>query len=267
LHWGSDTTRLLDEFAANAACSLPLKRGGVGRGSSQAFFRRALGKFTACLFAICAVAAADLTPARAQQPAPSDAAKAMVGTWELSNADRDRTCNITFKLGTAPGGYPIDLDKGCGEAFPAIRAVVAWTIGKNDMLLLVDGKGASQLELLEVEAGMFEGLRPNEGRYFLQNASLAAAQKDKTADQMFGDWTFVRGNGSRSICGVLSIKTVCDPVILRFGPVAWKMDRGQLILVSGKGELWRFEEADSTSVPTWRRVPEGRQPLSLMKQQ
>jgi Protease inhibitor Inh len=219
-------------------------------------------------------------PARAQQPAPSDAAKAMVGTWELSNADRDRTCNITFKLGTAPGGYPIDLDKGCGEAFPAIRAVVAWTIGKNDMLLLVDGKGASQLELLEVEAGMFEGLRPNEGRYFLQNASLAAAQKDKTADQMFGDWTFVRGNGSRSICGVtlqntakdadsfaLSIKTVCDPVILRFGPVAWKMDRGQLILVSGKGELWRFEEADSTSVPTWRRVPEGRQPLSLMKQQ
>ena len=219
-------------------------------------------------------------PARAQQPAPSDAAKAMVGTWELSNADRDRTCNITFKLGTAPGGYPIDLDKGCGEAFPAIRAVVAWTIGKNDMLLLVDGKGASQLELLEVEAGMFEGLRPNEGRYFLQNASLAAAQKDKTADQMFGDWTFVRGNGSRSICGVtlqdtakdadsfaLSVKTVCDPVILRFGPVAWKMDRGQLILVSGKGELWRFEEADSTSVPTWRRVPEGRQPLSLMKQQ
>ena len=219
-------------------------------------------------------------PARAQQPAPSDAAKAMVGTWELSNADRDRTCNITFKLGTAPGGYPIDLDKGCGETFPAIRAVVAWTIGKNDMLLLVDGKGASQLELLEVEAGMFEGLRPNEGRYFLQNASLAAAQKDKTADQMFGDWTFVRGNGSRSICGVtlqdtakdadsfaLSVKTVCDPVILRFGPVAWKMDRGQLILVSGKGELWRFEEADSTSVPTWRRVPEGRQPLSLMKQQ
>ena len=36
-------------------------------------------------------------PAQAQQPQPpSDAAKAMVGTWELSNADRDRTCNITF---------------------------------------------------------------------------------------------------------------------------------------------------------------------------
>jgi len=36
-----------------------------------------------------------------------------------------------FKLGTATGGYPIDLDKGCGEAFPAIRTVAAWTIGKK----------------------------------------------------------------------------------------------------------------------------------------
>ena len=79
---------------------------------------------------------------------------------------------------------------------------------------------------------------------------------------MFGEWAFVRGGG-RTICGVtlentakdadsfaLAVKTVCDPLILRFGPVAWKMDRGQLILVSAKGDLWRFEEADSTTVPT-----------------
>ena len=233
----------------------------------------------AAVFAlICALAASALSPATAQQ-GPSDAIKAMVGSWELSNADHDRICNITFKLTTATGGYTLDLDKGCGEAFPTIRNVTAWTIGKNDMLVFLDGKGASVLELLEVEAGMFEGLRPNEGRYFLQNAAVAAAQKDKTADQMFGEWIFVRGTGSRSICGVtlentakdaesfrLSIKTVCDPIVLRFGPVAWKMDRGQLILVSGKGDLWRFDEADSTSVPTWRRVPEGRQLLSLVKQ-
>ena len=29
--------------------------------------------------------------ANAQDPAPSDAAKAMVGAWEISNAARDRT--------------------------------------------------------------------------------------------------------------------------------------------------------------------------------
>jgi Protease inhibitor Inh len=232
----------------------------------------------AAVFAlICALLAGAASPAAAQQ-GPSDAVKAMVGTWELSNADHDRICNINFKLATATGGYQLDLDKGCGEAFPTIRNVTAWTIGKNDMLVFVDAKGASVLELLEVEAGMFEGLRPNEGRYFLQNAAIAAAQKDKTADQMFGDWGFVR-NGGRVICGItlentakdaesfaLTVKTVCDPIILRFGPVAWKLDRGQLIILNEKGDLWRFEEADSTTVPMWERVPEGRQPLRLVKQ-
>lgn len=233
----------------------------------------------AAAFALtCALLAGAVAPAAAQQPGPSDAVKAMVGSWELSNADHDRTCNINFKIATTAGGYQLELEKGCGEAFPAIRSVTAWTIGKNDMLVFVDAKGASVLELLEVEAGMFEGLRPNEGRYFLQNAAIAAAQKDKAADQMFGDWGFVR-SGGRVICGItlentakdaesfaLSVKTVCDPIIVRFGPVAWKMDRGQLIILNAKGELWRFEEADSTTVPMWERVPEGRQPLRLVKQ-
>jgi len=63
----------------------------------------------------------------------------------------------------------------------------------------------------------------------------------------------------------LTVKPACDQFITRFGPVAWKMDRGQLVIVSGKGELWRFEETDATT-PTWHRVPEGRQPLSLVRQ-
>ena len=35
------------------------------------------------------------TAARAQ--AINDQARAMLGTWEFSNADRDKTCNVTFK--------------------------------------------------------------------------------------------------------------------------------------------------------------------------
>jgi hypothetical protein len=41
------------------------------------------------------------------------------------------------------------------------------------------------------------------------------------------------------------------------------MDRGQLVLLSGKGPVWRFEESDPA---TWRRIPEGRQPLLLARQ-
>ena len=216
------------------------------------------------------------TPAGAQAPPDaSESLKAMAGTWEMSNSDRDRTCTITFKLDQASAGYAIDLDKACAEQFPPLRDVAAWSFGKNDTLLLVDRRRNPILEMLEVEVGMFEGLRPNEGRYFLQNAAVAAATRDKTADQLFGTWTF-SGAAGTPICTVrladtaadadsfaLKLEPGCDQLITRFGPTAWKMDRGQLVLLSGKGPVWRFEESDST---TWRRIPEARQPLLLTKQ-
>src|ERR687884_598469 len=80
-----------------------------------------------------------VVPAAAQTP--TDAAKAMVGAWELSNADRDKTCTVNFKLGTAGPTYGLDLEKKCAETFPSIRGVVGWTFGRNDALLLVDGAG------------------------------------------------------------------------------------------------------------------------------
>ena len=154
--------------------------------------------------------------------------------------------------------------------------MAAWTFGKNDALMLVDAAGKPVLELLEVEAGMYEGLRPNEGRYFLQNAAVAAASRDRPADDLFGDWAFVRATGSKPICAVtlaneaadadsfkVAMKPGCDQVITRFGPASWKMDRGQLVVQSGKGDIWRFEESDPT---TWDRIPKGRNPLSLVRQ-
>jgi hypothetical protein len=224
---------------------------------------------------VVVLAACGAARAQTVAPQPSDAAKAMVGGWELSNADRDKTCTINFKLGPAATSYPVELDKKCGEAFPATRPVVAWTFGKNDMLLLIDNTGKPVLEMLEVEGGMYEGLRPNEGRYFLQNAAVAAASRDKPADDLFGNWSFVRGGG-RPICALtlanvaadadsfaIEIKPGCDQLITRFGPRSWKMDRGQLLVLSAKGEIWRFEESDPT---TWKRIPEARQPLALVKQ-
>ncbi len=40
--------------------------------------------------------------------------------------------------------------------------------------------------MLEVEGGMYEGLGPNEGRMFLQNAAVATAQRERPTDEMFG---------------------------------------------------------------------------------
>jgi hypothetical protein len=227
---------------------------------------------SACFALLCVLLA--LVPASAQAP-PSDAAKAMVGAWELSNADGDKTCTLNFNLRPAGLNYAVELEKKCNDSFPAIRATVGWTFGRNDSLLLVDAGGKPVLELLEVEAGMYEGLRPNEGRYFLQNAAVAAASRDRPADDMFGEWAFVRGTG-RPICALtlantaadadnfaLNLKPGCDQQITRFGPVGWRMDRGQLVVQSGKGDIWRFEENDPA---TWDRIPRGRQPLTLVRQ-
>jgi hypothetical protein len=219
---------------------------------------------------------AALAPASAQTP--TDAAKAMVGAWELSNADRDKTCTVNFKLSTAGPTYGLDLEKKCGEVFPPIRGIVGWTFGRNDALLLVDAGGRPVLELLEVEAGMYEGLRPNEGRYFLQNAAVAAASRDRPADDMFGEWSVVRtATPAKPICALtlantaadadtfaIDIKPGCDPLVARFAPVSWRMDRGQLVLQSGQGEVWRFEENDPN---TWDKIPRGRQPLTLVRQE
>src|SRR5439155_485275 len=70
--------------------------------------------------------------ANAQVLEPTDAAKEMVGAWEISNAPRDKTCPVSFKLDPGAGGFKLELDEACGAAFPALKDVVVWTLGPND---------------------------------------------------------------------------------------------------------------------------------------
>jgi hypothetical protein len=214
-----------------------------------------------------------VTLAPAEAP-PEDLANRMVGSWELSNAERDKTCTINFRLDAAGPGRALDFGKTCSELFPETREITAWTIGKDEALRLLDAKAKPVLELIEVENGLFEPLHPGPSLYFLQ--TVAAAQgRDRTADQMFGDWAFVRGSG-KQICQMslhdvaadpesfaLSLRSGCDPLVTNFAPRGWKIDRGLLTLLSSHGDPWRFEERDPG---TWHRIPEGRQPLLLVKQ-
>jgi protease inhibitor Inh len=217
---------------------------------------------------------AGITHAAAQTGAPpSDAVNSMLGGWEMSNAERDKTCIITFGLDAAGPGRALDLPKECSTAFPNIKDAAAWTID-NDALRLVDARGTTLIEFNEVENGLFESAHSTGTLYFLQ--TLAAAQgREHTPDQMFGTWNFVRANG-RTICQItlmdtaadtdnfaLETKPGCDQLITRFAPRAWRMDRGQFVLVSTRGDVWRFEEEETNN---WHRIPEGRQPLLLVKQ-
>ena len=209
--------------------------------------------------------------AQSPLPPPSEAAKALVGVWEFSNPERDRRCQMTFKLDAAAPGRSVALAANCGDAFPDLRAIAAWTMGSDDALKLVDQKGQVLLELTEVESGMYE-TTPSYTHYFLQ--TLAASGKDHIPDDLFGDWVFTRGT-AKPICQltlgntaydadsfVLTLNPGCDALITRFAPVGWKLDRGQFVMLNAKGDAWRFEENEPNA---WYRIPAMRPPLMLTK--
>ncbi len=217
-------------------------------------------------------------PPSSQSPSPqspnglSDAANAVLGAWEFSNADHDKICRFNFRADAAAKGYRLDIDKNCPNLFPSTKNIVAWSVDNYGSLSLLDATGNSVVDMTEVEGGMYDGFTPEEGRYILQTAAAAPV---RSADDMAGDWTIARSTG-KPICSltlantpagnnalVLKVKPGCDPLVTRFGPTAWRMDQGQLMLLSARGQSWQFEENDAK---TWQRVPETADPILLVRQ-
>ncbi|HEY0849562.1 MAG TPA: AprI/Inh family metalloprotease inhibitor [Bradyrhizobium sp.] len=212
-------------------------------------------------------------PAQAQQ---QDTLKQeMVGQWELSTTERSKTCVVTMKNEGAAHALKLELEPGCAAALPFTKDITAWSVKGLDIVRLQDAAGAPVIDFTEVESGIFEGLRQGEGVYILQN--LAAARSlAKSMDQMIGDWQMVRGNG-RPICGLtltnteatsdnfqVFLKPKCDPAVAAFGPVQWRLERGQIILMSKSGETWQFEADDNAQ---WRRVPDTADGLIMLRAQ
>src|ERR1700675_2825861 len=209
----------------------------------------------AALLALVAVLGSLGSPVRSQDAA-STLKKDMIGQWELATTDRSKTCVVTLKSDSTPQGLKLELEPGCAAALPFSKDIVAWSIkGLGDIVRLQNATGEAVVDFTEVESGIFEGLRTGEGVYILQN--LAAARSlAKSMDQMIGDWSMVRGNGL-AICGLtltnteasqdnfqVFLKPKCDPAVVAFAPTQWRLEHGQMLLMSAKGETWQFEADD-----------------------
>src|SRR5258708_33682253 len=79
-------------------------------------------------------------PAVTEPPLPA-VPRTMVGTWEFSNADREKTCAVTFRNDSNRVGKRVEFDPACIGHFPFVNDVVAWRLNDNDFLKLLDGHG------------------------------------------------------------------------------------------------------------------------------
>ena len=213
-----------------------------------------------------------LSQVRAQDAATLK--KNMIGQWELSTTERSKTCVVTLKSDATPQGLKLELEPGCAAALPFTREITGWSIKGLDIVRLQDAAGQPVIDFTEVESGILEGLRQGEGIYILQN--LAAARSlAKSMDQMIGDWSMVRGNG-QVVCGLtltnteaspdnfqVFLKPKCDPAIAAFAPTEWRLEHGQILLMSKSGETWQFEADDNAQ---WRKVPDSADPLIMLRQ-
>lgn len=226
-----------------------------------------LARITPLLLALVAAG-----PALAQTAALGDSAKGVVGSWEFSNADRDKICTVTFKANATPVGFKVEFDANCANLFPIVSRVTGWKFSENDNLFLLDADGKALVEFSEVESGMFEAPTPGVGVLFLQ-AAAAGGPPPKPPEQVAGTWAITRGG--KTLCTLslassvlrdgfaLSAQPGCDAEITRLNFTQWRLDRGELVLVLARGNTWRFEEVEGGN---WRRVPESAVEIMLVRQ-
>lgn len=243
-------------------------------GGVRARFARRVGAWVrqGARFAPLLVAAVLIAgSARAQTAA--DLIREMVGQWELSTAERSKTCVVTLMKDAIASGLKLELEKTCPDALPFTKDIVAWTVSGLDLVRFLDARGQAVIDLSEVESGILEGVRSGEGVYILQQLAAARATT-RSLDQMFGDWVIVRGAG-QVVCALtltstetdkdgfaVALKPRCGAPVAAFLPTIWRLERGELLLISAKGTLWRFEADDNAQ---WRRVPDNADPLLLVR--
>ncbi|MGY4483521.1 voltage-gated potassium channel Kch [Bradyrhizobium sp. LM3.2] len=267
---GGDTQR--DGSARGRQPQILVRRqGAVDAGCGDAVQGTLMNALRLAAWVVAALVAAS-TLAQAQDT--TTLKKEMVGQWELSTTERSKTCVVTMKGEAAGQGFKLELEPACKAALPFTKGIVAWSVRGLDIVRMQDASGEAVIDFTEVEAGIFEGLRQGEGVYILQDLA-AARSMAKSMDQMIGDWSMVRSNG-QPVCALtltnteagpdnfqVFLKPKCDAAIAQFNPTQWRLERGQIILMSKAGDAWQFEADDNAQ---WRRVPDTADPLIMLRQ-
>lgn len=246
-------------------------------------------RFLPCVLALLSVLA---TPAWAQEtsqetaqetpqeaprePTPAERATALADSYQLTNADGDRVCPIAIgdKPRKGSATFEVSFDKAsCAATILFSADIAAWAPGPGDSIRFSSPDGKLVAEFTEGIGGTWEALREGDGVYFLVNPRLADPAI-RPAD-LAGAWDLAQTPGT-PICRVeltdtpegsdtfrLTLGNVCAASVVALAPDRWRLDGGDLWLLTAKGEGLRFARQEDGS---WEKVPPGDgEPLVLTR--
>ena len=184
----------------------------------------------------------------------------MIGTWEFSNADRDKICTVTFRA-IRPVGFKVEFDENCGNLFPLVTrspaGVSPTTICCGCSMPRAKrcsnsarSRTASTRRRRRASACCSCRTPPPPGRRRSRPSRWPATGRSCAGPaRRCAALTLATTAGARrfGVDGQAGLRAS----IARLNFAQWRMDRGELVLVSARGNPWRFEEVDDE---TWRRA-------------
>lgn len=208
-------------------------------------------------------------------PAMREAGARMAGDFRLTSADGTRACAFTLKPDASGSALTVDFDKEACAVIGFSGQVSAWLPDPSGSIRLLNAQGRTVAEFTEGAGGSYEALKEGDGVYFLTNPSVADAT-EVNVEEVVGDWDLSRTAGA-PVCRwtlqnvpagkgegrIVSVAAGCDSSMLRFAPVAWDIEGGN-ILVRGvaSGAMIRFARQEDGS---WARTPERGRPLLMTR--
>ncbi|NJL50830.1 MAG: AprI/Inh family metalloprotease inhibitor [Blastochloris sp.] len=198
----------------------------------------------------------------------------LAGPFELTDAEGHHRCAMALEAKSQGAGFVLTFDRpACVRALPFLSSVAAWSQGPASSIRLIDVSGRVVAEFGETEDGLYEMVRSGEGVFFLSHAG-GNEPVDLNPGDVFGTWAFAR-QPDKPICKVtlteepanedtyqLALADGCDQGITTFGPVSWRIEKTDIVMVSAKGDQLRFERTEDKA---WRKVPEAGKPLLLTR--